>query len=469
MSGADADGSQKPHSHFFKRLIGRAGEVMAFRRSSKPDSVPEKSEPVAKTAPHTATHTATHEVQTPRDSVDALHAPTPKPPFFDPHDHKTYAGDWSEDAKPFGEEATERDAFAEAEALARHQARNDQLKRQALAALRGVAAQADEPPDVAAKKNHFKLTRRGQVIAFILCFFALSALMRANDFIDMAKDQYANIVNLIDVQGKKAENSKRLAATGEIEAPSIETGLIETGSVDTANGDTAAIETGSALGDRDSKDDNRSDLASIIEGALNSTDRDELWEDENKDEKQAQKQDRHKTSASEFAIGRRQPRSGADAPQNVQARGEAAQILETLRHREAELQAFKERLDTRSAELELAEKRIRHRLDQLETTKDEFAALLATIDAGARRDIEHLIAMYERMKPKQAAPVFNEMDPKIAAGFLGRMRADKASAIMAKMDSLKAYAVTLTLAGRNVRPALRTDENVLPSFAPSIP
>lgn len=131
--------------------------------------------------------------------------------------------------------------------------------------------------------------------------------------------------------------------------------------------------------------------------------------------------------------------------------GEAADLIEALRRREAELDAFAKRLKERDAALSEAAATLEKRMRELEAAKEEFSALVATVDRAAERDVGQLVTMYEKMKPKQAAALFDAMDPAFAAGFLSRMKPDRASEIMAKMNTDKAYQVSLHLAGRNVR------------------
>lgn len=130
---------------------------------------------------------------------------------------------------------------------------------------------------------------------------------------------------------------------------------------------------------------------------------------------------------------------------------QTAELLEALRRREAELDAYAEMLEDRNKALDAAAQRLEARLRQLDASREQFSALVASVDKSADRDVQHLISVYEKMKPKQAAPLFDSMDPGFAAGFLARMRPTKASAIMANMQTDRAYAVSLRLAGRNVR------------------
>lgn len=129
----------------------------------------------------------------------------------------------------------------------------------------------------------------------------------------------------------------------------------------------------------------------------------------------------------------------------------AADLLTALNQREAELDAYAAKLAQRNEALSLAAERLETRIRELEQSKEQFEVLVATVDQAATRDVNHLIDMYEKMKPKEAGPLFDSMDPGFAAGFLARMKPDRASAILAKMGTESAYAVSLHLAGRNVR------------------
>ena len=74
---------------------------------------------------------------------------------------------------------------------------------------------------------------------------------------------------------------------------------------------------------------------------------------------------------------------------------------------------------------------------------------MATADKAAENDIGRLTAVYENMKPDQAAALFRLMEPSFAAGFLGRMRPDSAAAILAGLEPDLAYSISVVLAGRN--------------------
>ncbi|MGJ8562351.1 MAG: MotE family protein [Alphaproteobacteria bacterium] len=122
------------------------------------------------------------------------------------------------------------------------------------------------------------------------------------------------------------------------------------------------------------------------------------------------------------------------------------------------LSADLEHLEEREKEISIREKSllaIETRLSgQLATVEDANSKLQGKIDSlktVANDDLKHLVGMYQTMKPKQAATIFDSMDPNFAAGFLREMSSDKAGLIMANMDARKSYAISVIIAGRNAQ------------------
>lgn len=123
-----------------------------------------------------------------------------------------------------------------------------------------------------------------------------------------------------------------------------------------------------------------------------------------------------------------------------------------------EMRRQREALAAREAEVAARERaltglgaKMKQRLEELRTARDELAKTAALVDDAAGKDVRRLAEMYQQMKPKQAGQIFNEMAPSFAAGFIAEMRPDAAALVMANMDADKAYAVSILLAGRNVK------------------
>ena len=117
--------------------------------------------------------------------------------------------------------------------------------------------------------------------------------------------------------------------------------------------------------------------------------------------------------------------------------------------REDRLAVQEAALQDRLAALALADAAISDRMVAMQALEDELKATLALADGAAEADIDRLTAVYQAMKPKDAAALFETMSPEFAAGFLGRMPPESAAAILSGMSAEAAYGVSVIVAGRN--------------------
>lgn len=126
-----------------------------------------------------------------------------------------------------------------------------------------------------------------------------------------------------------------------------------------------------------------------------------------------------------------------------------ARLVEALRTREERVLVQEAAIEDRLAALDLANAAIGLRLNELRDAEAALADTLARADGAAEGDLGRLTAVYEAMKPKDAAALFETMAPEFSAGFLGRMRPDAAAAVLSGMTPEAAYTISLLLAGRN--------------------
>lgn len=124
-------------------------------------------------------------------------------------------------------------------------------------------------------------------------------------------------------------------------------------------------------------------------------------------------------------------------------------LTEALRERDATLSVREAALNDRMAALALAEEAITARLAELDSAEAKLRDTLSIADGAAEKDLARLTAVYEAMKPAEAAALFETMAPEFAAGFLGRMRPDAAAAVVSGMKPETAYAISVLIAGRN--------------------
>lgn len=128
-----------------------------------------------------------------------------------------------------------------------------------------------------------------------------------------------------------------------------------------------------------------------------------------------------------------------------------AAALAAIRTREARVASREAAMIDRMRALEVAEKTVSAKLEELRATEESLLETVRLSETAAENDLSRLTAVYENMKPKDAALLFGQMAPEFAAGFLGRMRSDAAAAIMAGLDPETAYSISVLLAGRNIR------------------
>ncbi|MEM7212139.1 MAG: hypothetical protein AAF479_09620 [Pseudomonadota bacterium] len=127
------------------------------------------------------------------------------------------------------------------------------------------------------------------------------------------------------------------------------------------------------------------------------------------------------------------------------------ELIAEIKELREKLNAREEALSKREMKLRILEKRMKERLQDMRDARERLAATAALVDDAAGKDVRRLAEMYQQMKPKKAGEIFNEMAASFAAGFIAEMRPDAAALVLANMDAAKAYAVSLLIAGRNIK------------------
>lgn len=132
-----------------------------------------------------------------------------------------------------------------------------------------------------------------------------------------------------------------------------------------------------------------------------------------------------------------------DLPEDFEA------LLAALQSREQLIHSRENQIRARMQALAVADREIEEKLARLSEAEEWLRGTLALADTAAEDDIARLVAVYEAMKPKDAAILFEEMAPDFAAGFLGRMRPEAAAGVMSGLSPQAAYSLSVILAGRN--------------------
>ncbi|MGE4312957.1 MAG: MotE family protein [Pseudobdellovibrionaceae bacterium] len=131
-----------------------------------------------------------------------------------------------------------------------------------------------------------------------------------------------------------------------------------------------------------------------------------------------------------------------------------AELFETLAARRKALDAREAELDKREALLKAAQQEIDMKVNEMNKVKGDIQGLLKEQSAEEAARITSLVKVYEGMKAKDAANIFNTLDMDILIEVMGRMSERKLAPILAEMDPERARSVTIFLAEQKRLPSM---------------
>lgn len=121
-------------------------------------------------------------------------------------------------------------------------------------------------------------------------------------------------------------------------------------------------------------------------------------------------------------------------------------LLQDLRQRRQALDSQAAALKTRESMLVAAEQKLSARLAQLEALQKKLEYLDAAQQQKEEAGWQGLVKLYEVMRPKDAATIFNDLSMPVLLQLMDRMKDAKAALVMAAMNTDKAREVTTQLA-----------------------
>jgi flagellar motility protein MotE (MotC chaperone) len=126
-------------------------------------------------------------------------------------------------------------------------------------------------------------------------------------------------------------------------------------------------------------------------------------------------------------------------------------LLLELRQRRQELDTREQTLAAREAVLAAAERKLSARVDELQALQTRLEGIESARKSHEEANWRGLVKLYESMKPRDAALIFNELDMQVLLQVVDRMKEAKAAAVMAAMQPEKARQVTTELARMRTR------------------
>jgi flagellar motility protein MotE (MotC chaperone) len=128
-------------------------------------------------------------------------------------------------------------------------------------------------------------------------------------------------------------------------------------------------------------------------------------------------------------------------------------LLERLSERREELDKRAKDLDMRESLVLAAEKRLEGRVAQLKQLEAQIKDAAHAKDEGEAARVRNVITMYENMRPKDAARVFDRLDMRVLVDVATQINPRRMSDIMAQMSAEAAEKLTVELASRRDRTA----------------
>lgn len=163
------------------------------------------------------------------------------------------------------------------------------------------------------------------------------------------------------------------------------------------------------------------------------------------------------------------PKPTAFEPAGSQVSASERALLERLGERRDELQQRNKDVELRERLLENAERKLEARINELkgiEARQAEEAGKRGDTEAGALRN---LVIMYEAMKPKDAARIFDRLSHDVLVPVVLQMKPAKMAEVLAVMSPEAAEKLTVALAtrargrGPEARPSAPAAPNELPA------
>jgi flagellar motility protein MotE (MotC chaperone) len=125
-------------------------------------------------------------------------------------------------------------------------------------------------------------------------------------------------------------------------------------------------------------------------------------------------------------------------------------ILERLGERRQELDARARELEIRENLLKSAEKRLDGRVNELKTLEQQNGGSAAKREAEDAAKLKALVTMYENMKAKDAAKIFDRLEMPVLIAVVSQIKPRVMGDIMAQMQPEAAERLTTELASRAV-------------------
>lgn len=131
-----------------------------------------------------------------------------------------------------------------------------------------------------------------------------------------------------------------------------------------------------------------------------------------------------------------------------------AELFEEMVERRKTVEAKERALQAREALLKAAEQELDRKFQELSQLRREIESLLETQSDEEKKRVASLVKIYEGMKPKDAARIFDTLDLDVLVAVVASMSERKLSPVLAAMNPERARTITIMLAEQKKLPTL---------------
>jgi flagellar motility protein MotE (MotC chaperone) len=170
-----------------------------------------------------------------------------------------------------------------------------------------------------------------------------------------------------------------------------------------------------------------------------------------KPEKGAENRERDAGAAAPAKTAQNTPAGGGtviELEPNRPASSAERAILERLGERRQELDARARELEIRENLLKSAEKQLDSRVNELKEMEQQANGSAQKKDEATAQRLKSLVVMYENMRAKDAAKIFDRLDMRILVDVVSQINPRRMSDILAQMQPEAAERLTVELSGR---------------------
>jgi flagellar motility protein MotE (MotC chaperone) len=141
-------------------------------------------------------------------------------------------------------------------------------------------------------------------------------------------------------------------------------------------------------------------------------------------------------------------RNNVEAAQGGAYTKEEVELLQSLAKRKTEILKSQEELELKTKILDANELQLNQKLSELKSLKSQLEDLMAQYNEKENMKIASLVKIYENMKPKDAAKIFEELDMPILLQVVNVMKESKVAPILSAMDPVKAKEISTEFANQ---------------------